>query len=54
MARQPTALIAEDEPLLRESLEQLLAKVWPDLKVVGRARNGREAIDQFESTRPDV
>jgi DNA-binding LytR/AlgR family response regulator len=50
----PTALIAEDEPLLRESLEQQLALVWPDLMVVARARNGREAIDQFEAQRPDV
>jgi DNA-binding LytR/AlgR family response regulator len=54
IARQPTALIAEDEPLLRESLERQLTQVWPELKVVGRARNGRETIDQFEATRPDV
>jgi DNA-binding LytR/AlgR family response regulator len=54
MTTKPTALLAEDEPLLRESLEQQLALVWPDLKVVGRARNGREAIDQFEALRPDV
>jgi DNA-binding LytR/AlgR family response regulator len=52
--RPPTALIAEDEPLLRESLEQQLTLVWPDLTVVARARNGREAIDQFEALRPDV
>ena len=54
MKTQPTALIAEDEPLLREALEQQLAQVWPELVVVGRARNGREAIDQFEAKRPDV
>jgi DNA-binding LytR/AlgR family response regulator len=52
--RAPTALIAEDEPLLRESLEQQLALVWPDLIVVAQARNGREAIDQFEAQHPDV
>lgn len=50
----PTALIAEDEPLLRESLERLLAQAWPELEVVARARNGREAIDQFEAHRPTV
>jgi DNA-binding LytR/AlgR family response regulator len=50
----PTALIAEDEPLLRESLERLLVEVWPELKVVARARNGREAIDQFEAHRPTI
>jgi DNA-binding LytR/AlgR family response regulator len=53
-AQRPTALIAEDEPLLRESLERLLTRVWPELIVVARARNGREAIDQFEEHRPDV
>ena len=51
---QPTALIAEDEPVLRETFERQLADVWPELTVVGRARNGREAIDQFEARRPDV
>jgi DNA-binding LytR/AlgR family response regulator len=55
MTRQhPTALIAEDEPLLRESLERLLIQAWPELTVVVRARNGRDAVDQFEVRRPDV
>ncbi len=53
-AQRPTALIAEDEPLLRESLEQQLSLVWPDLAVVTRARNGREAIEQFDAHHPDV
>jgi DNA-binding LytR/AlgR family response regulator len=51
---QPTALIAEDEPVLRETLERQLAQVWPELEVVARARNGREAIDQFEANHPDI
>lgn len=55
MTRQhPTALIAEDEPLLRESLESQLAHAWPELGVVARARNGREAIDLFEAHHPSV
>ena len=53
-AQRPTALIADDEPLLREQLERLLAEAWPDLAVVAQARNGREAIDLFESHKPDV
>jgi DNA-binding LytR/AlgR family response regulator len=52
--QHPTALIADDEPLLRDALERLLAQAWPQLEVVGRARNGREAIDMFETQRPDV
>jgi DNA-binding LytR/AlgR family response regulator len=47
-------LIAEDEPLLRESLEQQLKVVWPELLVVARARNGREATDLFDAQLPDV
>ena len=49
-----TALIADDEPLLREALVRLLASAWPELEVVAQARNGREAIDQFEVHRPNV
>jgi len=51
---QPTALIAEDEPLLRESLERQLREEWPELTVVARARNGREAVELFEAQHPDV
>jgi DNA-binding LytR/AlgR family response regulator len=53
-SQRPTALIADDEPLLRDALERLLAQAWPELEVVAQARNGREAIDQFEAQRPDV
>jgi DNA-binding LytR/AlgR family response regulator len=52
--RPPTALIADDEPLLRDELAAMLAKAWPDLVVVAQARNGREAVDRFEVTRPDI
>jgi DNA-binding LytR/AlgR family response regulator len=49
-----TALIADDEPLLREVLQGLLAAQWPELRVVAQARNGLEAIEQFEALRPEV
>ncbi len=54
MRPRPTALIADDEPLLRESLARMLAEVWPALEIVAKARNGREAISLFEAKRPDV
>jgi DNA-binding LytR/AlgR family response regulator len=54
MSSRATALIADDEPLLREALVRLLARAWPDLQVVAQARNGREAIDLFEEHRPDI
>lgn len=53
-SQRPTALIADDEPLLRDALERMLAQAWPELEVVARARNGREAISMFEAQRPDV
>ncbi len=50
----PTALIADDEPLLRDSLQRSLAAAWPALTVVAQARNGREAVELFEAHRPDI
>jgi CheY-like chemotaxis protein len=50
---RPSALIADDEPLLRDALERLLAQVWPELEIVAQARNGREAVDKFEEHQPD-
>ncbi|MCE9571594.1 MAG: LytTR family DNA-binding domain-containing protein [Deltaproteobacteria bacterium] len=49
-----TALIADDEPLLREALAAQLAQAWPALSIVALARNGREAIASFDAHRPDV
>jgi DNA-binding LytR/AlgR family response regulator len=54
MPARPTALIADDEPLLREALAGQLAQVWPELHVIAQARNGREAVELFEARRPDV
>jgi DNA-binding LytR/AlgR family response regulator len=50
----PTALIADDEPLLRERLAGLLQKLWPELRVVAQARHGREAIELFDAHQPDI
>lgn len=50
----PTALIADDEPLLRERLCSLLARLWPELQIVAQARNGREAVEMFDEHAPQV
>jgi DNA-binding LytR/AlgR family response regulator len=50
----PTALIADDEPLLRERLRSHLGRLCPELSVVAEARNGREAIELFETHLPQV
>ena len=54
MTSRVSALIADDEPLLREALVRQLAGAWPELEVVAQARNGREAIDLFEAHKPQV
>lgn len=53
-ARRPTALIADDEPLLRKALARMLAQAWPELDVVAQARNGREAVESFAAHEPDI
>lgn len=51
---EPTALIADDEPLLREALARQLAVAWPALRIVAEVRNGREAVERFETLRPAI
>ncbi|HEX6833273.1 MAG TPA: LytTR family DNA-binding domain-containing protein [Rudaea sp.] len=54
MSATPTALIADDEPLLRDALTRQLKAAWPALTIVAQARNGREAVERFEQHRPDI
>ena len=49
-----TALIADDEPLLRGALRRQLATAWPELEIVAEARNGREAVRLFDERHPDI
>ncbi|MFJ3058627.1 LytR/AlgR family response regulator transcription factor [Herbaspirillum sp. NPDC087042] len=50
----PTALIAEDEPLLAKALSQALQRTWPQLDVLQLAPNGIVALEQALALRPDV
>jgi DNA-binding LytR/AlgR family response regulator len=49
-----TALIADDEPLLRERLASHLSRAWPELRIAAVARNGREAVELFETHAPQI
>src|SRR6266849_9880532 len=46
-------LTVDDHPLLREGIAGLVAD-QPDMRLVAEASNGREAIQQFRTHRPDV
>lgn len=50
----PTALIVEDEPLLRAELRDKLADLWPELTLVGEAADGVEALRMLHTLQPDV
>ena len=52
--RDPTALIAEDEPLLAAALQAELKKVWPELAVVAVVGNGQAAVAQALELKPDM
>jgi DNA-binding LytR/AlgR family response regulator len=50
----PTALIAEDELLLRAQLKARLVEAWPELDIVAEAANGQEAVEAFSAAPTDV
>jgi len=50
----PRAVLADDERLMREQLRARLTEAWPELQIVGEAKNGAEAVELVEQHRPDV
>nr|WP_315467257.1 LytTR family DNA-binding domain-containing protein [uncultured Undibacterium sp.] len=50
----PTAIIADDERLMRDQLRLRLQQVWPELEILVEAKNGEEAIQLVESLKPDL
>jgi DNA-binding LytR/AlgR family response regulator len=50
----PTAIIADDEPHMREMLREQLDLLWPDLEIVAEPGDGPSALMQIESLRPDI
>lgn len=51
---KPTALIAEDEPLLAQALQAELALAWPDLQVIANVGDGRSAVRESLRLLPQV
>ena len=54
MTALPTALIADDEPLLRQDLRKRLETLWPDLDIIGEAGDGQEALRLLETEKPSI
>ncbi|MFO1323772.1 MAG: LytTR family DNA-binding domain-containing protein [Burkholderiales bacterium] len=52
--KAPTAVIAEDEPLLRAELREALAQRWPELVVSAEAGDGNAAARAVAEHEPDV
>ena len=50
----PTAVVADDERLMREQIIGQLREAWPALVVVGEAANGHEAVALVQSLEPDI
>jgi DNA-binding LytR/AlgR family response regulator len=50
----PSAIIADDERLMREQLRLRLAEAWPELQVIAEAKNGEEALALVSEKRPDL
>jgi len=56
MSEEPTAiriLVVDDHPVVRAGVVGLVGD-QPDMKIVGQASNGREAIQRFRDLHPDV
>ena len=51
---RPTAVIAEDEPVLARTLVRLLEQTWPELRIAGMAEDGLSATGLALSETPDV
>ena len=51
---KPTALIADDEPLLAEDLRRRLMVLWPELQVAAVCHDGVSALERLQADRPDI
>ncbi|MCA3018135.1 MAG: response regulator transcription factor [Rhodocyclaceae bacterium] len=49
-----TAIIAEDEPILRAQLKTKLAKLWPDLTIVADVGDGEAALEAIAEHQPQL
>ena len=48
------AVVAEDEPVLRSELKEMLAKLWPELVICAEAGDGIEALQALSKHVPNI
>ena len=53
MAAMPTAILAEDEAILRQQLQGKLAKLWPELEIIASVEDGAAALEALADQVPD-
>jgi len=51
---RPTALIAEDEPLLRGEIRDVLSRLWPELEIVAEVGDGDSAMEALDRLSPQI
>jgi DNA-binding LytR/AlgR family response regulator len=49
-----TAIIADDEPLLRDELRDVLKELWPELRIVAEVSDGLSALQQIQIHQPNI
>ncbi|MCF8207796.1 MAG: LytTR family DNA-binding domain-containing protein [Rhodoferax sp.] len=49
-----TAIIAEDEPILRAQLKAKLARLWPELQIAADVGDGEAALEAIDQYHPDL
>ncbi|HXR93206.1 MAG TPA: LytTR family DNA-binding domain-containing protein [Steroidobacteraceae bacterium] len=50
----PSAVIAEDEPLIRGEIRDTLSSLWPELTLLAQVDNGIQALAALERLTPDI
>ncbi len=50
----PTAVIAEDEALLRTEIRQMLKELWPELRISAEVADGLQAVEALDKWAPNV
>jgi DNA-binding LytR/AlgR family response regulator len=52
MSNRPTAVLAEDEPILLAQLKAKLGKLWPELEILAAVEDGAAALDALDEHKP--